>query len=296
MSDSVSISALGIRWHSAPPFFSAFEGESTDCVMEFCGTSVPSAYGITYPDASFSHCLVSGDGGVLTANQDWSKITSYSGQAKDPEFALVLAAICSRFAAFSALLLHGSLVDFEGNGIVFTGPSGIGKSTLINLIAGLFIPESGKISISGTDIAQNYPKWREQIGFVPQNVFIFDGSLKENIALGIAPENINENRIREVLALAQLPEFAGKTDMQLNSASGLSGGQRQRIGIARALYRNPGVLILDEATSALDNKTETAFLQVLETLRGKTTVIIISHRKETLDICDRIIDLQPQGE
>ena len=172
------------------------------------------------------------------------------------------------------------------------GRSGIGKTTLINLIAGLFVPESGKITANNFDISLNYPAWRKQIGYVPQNVFIFDGSLKENIALGTSPEQIDESRIDEVLKLAQLTDFADKSDMILNSASGLSGGQRQRIGIARALYRNPNVLILDEATSALDSKTENDFLKVLQNLRGDTTVIVISHRQETLNICDQVIDFQ----
>ncbi len=176
------------------------------------------------------------------------------------------------------------------------GRSGTGKTTLINLIAGLFIPESGKISANGSDISLNYPAWRRQIGYVPQNIFIFDGTLRENIALGTDPDEIDDNRITEVLKLAQLSEFSENPAMMLNSASGLSGGQRQRIGIARALYRNPGVLILDEATSALDGNTENALLKVLQDLRGKTTIIVISHRQETLNICDKIITFQPDAE
>lgn len=172
------------------------------------------------------------------------------------------------------------------------GRSGIGKTTLINLIAGLFVPESGTVTANGVDISQNYQAWRKQIGFVPQNVFIFDGSLRENIALGVESEKIDDRKISEVLNLAQLPEFAGSPDMLLSSATGLSGGQRQRIGIARALYRTPQILILDEATSALDSQTENAFLQVLSSLRGKMTVIVISHRQDTLDICNRVIELR----
>ena len=172
------------------------------------------------------------------------------------------------------------------------GRSGIGKTTLLNLITGLFNPASGKISANGNDISGNALLWRKQIGFVPQNVFIFDGTLRENIALGIPENEIDDQKISSVLKCAQLPEFADDPAMQLNSNSGLSGGQRQRIGIARALYRDPGVLILDEATSALDGKTESGILELLDSLRGKKTVIVISHRKETLDICDTLIDLQ----
>ena len=172
-----------------------------------------------------------------------------------------------------------------------SGRSGTGKTTLINLLATLFHPQAGRIKCGGTDISRNIPAWRKQLGFVPQNVFIFDGSLRENVALGCEKEKIDDAKVASALRDAQLANFADTPEMMLNSHSGLSGGQRQRIGIARALYNDPAVLILDEATSALDAATETGFLKVLENLRGKVTIIVISHRKETLDICDKIISL-----
>ena len=172
-----------------------------------------------------------------------------------------------------------------------SGRSGTGKTTLINLLATLFHPQGGRIKCGGTDISRNIPAWRKQLGFVPQNVFIFDGSLRENVALGCEKEKIDDAKVASALRDAQLANFADTPEMMLNSHSGLSGGQRQRIGIARALYNDPAVLILDEATSALDAATETGFLKVLENLRGKVTIIVISHRKETLDICDKIISL-----
>ena len=115
--------------------------------------------------------------------------------------------------------------------------------------------------------------------------------MKENVALGCPEEDIDVEKVKSVLRAAQLGDFADTPEMMLNSHAGLSGGQRQRIGIARALYNSPKVLILDEATSALDTETETAFLKVLENLRGKVTVIVISHRPETLAVCDNIIAL-----
>ena len=172
-----------------------------------------------------------------------------------------------------------------------SGRSGTGKTTLINLLATLFHPGSGRIKCGDTDISANIPAWRKQLGFVPQNVFIFDGSLRENVALGCEAEKIDDAKVASALRDAQLANFAGNLDMMLNSHAGLSGGQRQRIGIARALYHTPAVLILDEATSALDVTTETEFLKVLENLRGKVTIIVISHRPETLNICDKIISL-----
>ena len=172
-----------------------------------------------------------------------------------------------------------------------SGRSGTGKTTLINLLASLFRPDSGTIKVGDADISENIPAWRQQLAYVPQNVFIFDGTLRENIALGSSLKEIDDNKIVEALKAAQLPEFAETPEMMLNSRSGLSGGQRQRIGIARALYASRKVLILDEATSALDHNTETGFLKVLENLRGKATVIVISHRPETMSVCDKIIQL-----
>ncbi len=169
------------------------------------------------------------------------------------------------------------------------GRSGSGKTTLINLLSSLFHPDSGSIKVNGCDISENIPAWRKQLGYVPQNVFIFDGTLRENVALGCDTENIDDAKVAAALRDAQLADFAGTPEMMLNSFAGLSGGQKQRIGIARALYTSPGVLILDEATSALDQNTETEFLKVLENLRGKVTVIVISHRPETLAVCDKTI-------
>ena len=171
------------------------------------------------------------------------------------------------------------------------GRSGIGKTTLINLLSGLFTPSSGTISAGGVPISRNLPAWRKQIAVVPQNPFIFSATLRENIAVGIPACEVDDEKIISALHDAQLPEFAGDLDRVLNPRSGLSGGQRQRIAIARALYRAPAVLILDEATSALDEQTESNLLDVLENLRGKTTIIIISHRQDTLAICDRTISL-----
>ena len=172
-----------------------------------------------------------------------------------------------------------------------SGRSGSGKTTLINLLSSLFQPDSGVIKAGGTDISENIRSWRSQLAYVPQNVFVFDGTLRENIALGCNPEEIDDKKIIEALKSAQLAEFSETPDMMLNSRTGLSGGQKQRVGIARALYASRKVLILDEATSALDQTTETEFLKVLENLRGKVTVIVISHRPETMAVCDKIISL-----
>ncbi len=168
------------------------------------------------------------------------------------------------------------------------GRSGRGKSTLAELLMGLLKPVSGRITAGGVNIANDFAAWRKQIGFVPQNIFIAGGSLRENVAWGVAPENINDRKVEAALRSAQLEGLA--LDMSLDSAA-LSGGQKQRLGIARALYQEVKLLILDEATSALDAATEDAFCQTLEAMRGKVTLLLISHRDSTLRHCDRIVEL-----
>lgn len=170
--------------------------------------------------------------------------------------------------------------------IGIAGRSGTGKTTLADLLAALLIPDSGSIKSGEQSIFINPAEWRKQISYVTQNTFIFEGSLLENIAIGDDPENIDTNKAAAALKQAQLTDFA--LDCQVSN-NNLSGGQRQRIGIARALYQDAKLLILDEATSALDNETESAFCEVLKTLKGKVTLFVISHRESTLELCDRII-------
>lgn len=168
------------------------------------------------------------------------------------------------------------------------GRSGRGKTTLVELLLALLRPQRGTITAGGVDIANDPAAWRRQIGFVPQNIFILDGSLRENIAFGIAPEQVDDAKIAAAMELAQL---TGLSPDQHVTANNLSGGQKQRVGIARALYREVKLLILDEATSALDADTERAFCDALAALRGRLTMLVISHRESTLARCDRIIEI-----
>ena len=180
--------------------------------------------------------------------------------------------------------------------IVFTGASGCGKTTLIDLISGLLIPDSGTISVDGQNIQHCLTAWQKSIGYVPQETILFNGTLKQNIALGVPFEKIDDRRICEVLKLARIDDFVNSLPDKENTHVGganmrLSGGQKQRIAIARALYCNPKLLILDEATSALDAETETAFAESIQSLKGKLTVIMIAHREKMIEICDRRISL-----
>lgn len=188
---------------------------------------------------------------------------------------------------------------FKGEYIVFCGTSGVGKSTLFNLLIGLIEPVSGELRIDGVPLSQTTrASWMKQVGYVPQEVFIFNGTLAENIALGC--EKMDIRRINEMLKKVSLDKWVESLpdgiNMRLSEAGGkLSGGQKQRIGIARALYKNVSVLLLDEATSALDNVTESEINQTLQQLKESNeglTILSIAHRESSLSYCDRIITIE----
>ena len=185
----------------------------------------------------------------------------------------------------------------------FIGTTGSGKSTLADLILGLLKPDSGAIRVDGKNIEENLSSWREKIGYVPQFIYLQDTTIRENVAFGIPSGEIDDAKVQRCLELAQLDSFVNGLPEKLESFVGdngiqLSGGQRQRIGIARALYRDPELLVLDEATSALDNETEKAFIDALKMLHGKITIIMIAHRLTTTAHCDKSINLsslEPQN-
>lgn len=176
------------------------------------------------------------------------------------------------------------------------GKSGAGKSTIIDLLLGLHLPSSGSIEVDGINIATNLPGWRENIGYVPQNVFILDSTIKENIAFGVTAENIDQEKLALAIRKAQLEEFLSKQVDGENARVGehgleISGGERQRIGIARALYGNPKVLVLDEPTSALDSGTEEDFFREIEDLKKSITVIVVTHKMKIVKNCEKILSI-----
>lgn len=191
----------------------------------------------------------------------------------------------------------------KGEYVGFRGYSGVGKSTLFNLLLGLLKPTEGEIRIDGRSLTPDVQSaWLRHVGYVPQEVFLFQGTLAENIALGC--KDIDRNRVKEVLQLvsmdAWMDTLPNGMDTELNEAGGnLSGGQKQRIGIARALYKDIDVLLLDEATSALDNETEREVNETLAKLNKKyekLTILSIAHRESSLSYCDRIITLENDYE
>lgn len=188
----------------------------------------------------------------------------------------------------------------KGEAIAFIGTSGVGKSTLADLILGLLLPQQGAIYMDGVDITSIPEKWAYTIGYVPQSVFLSDASIVENIAFGVSKDKIDSERILESIKKAELEEFIDSLPDGLETFVGdrgirLSGGQRQRIAIARALYRKPEILVLDEATSALDNDTESAIMSAIDSLQGHITLIIVAHRLTTVRNCDVIYEVKDQG-
>jgi ABC-type multidrug transport system fused ATPase/permease subunit len=183
-----------------------------------------------------------------------------------------------------------------GESVGFIGSSGSGKSTLIDVILGLLAPVEGKIMLDGIDIQTNLRSWQDQIGYVPQSIFLTDDTLRRNVAFGLADNLIDDEAVSRAVKAAQLEAFVSSLPERLETIIGergvrLSGGQRQRIGIARALYHDPSILVLDEATSALDTTTEAGVMAAVTALHGKKTVVIVAHRLSTLENCDRIYKL-----
>ena len=182
--------------------------------------------------------------------------------------------------------------------IGFVGPSGSGKSTIIDIILGLLEPQKGTLEVDGKVITvDNLRSWQRSIGYVPQQIYLFDDTIAANIAFGVDQEDINLDWVEKACQLSNLKEFIMELPKKYNTIIGeggirLSGGQRQRIGIARALYHSPRVLVLDEATSALDNETEQAVMNAINKLGKDITIILIAHRLNTVEKCDVIFKLE----
>ncbi len=192
---------------------------------------------------------------------------------------------------------HADMEIPIGKSVGVIGSSGAGKSTIVDILLGLLKIREGKILCDGTDVMNNYGQWLSNIGYIPQNIYMLDDSIRHNIAFGVPDEEIDDARIWEVLTEAQMKEFVEGLPDKLDAQIGergvrISGGQKQRLGIARALYHDPKLMVFDEATSALDNDTETAIMEAIDRLHGRKTLVIIAHRLRTIENCDLIYEVK----
>ena len=194
------------------------------------------------------------------------------------------------------VLENASMTIKKGSMVGLVGASGAGKSTLADIILGLLTPQMGKIYADDLDVLKNVQTWQQEIGYIPQVIYLSDDSIRNNIAFGVPEDEIDDTRVRLAAEQAQLADFIELLPEGYQTSVGdrgirLSGGQRQRIGIARALYNDPELLILDEATSALDHDTESAVMEAIDHLQGQKTMIIIAHRLSTIANADYIYEV-----
>ena len=234
--------------------------------------------------------------------QEFKLINSIIKQKKDYaaipfKSTLSLHQVSFKYPSADKGALHDLSISIAvGTTTGFIGTTGAGKSTLVDIILGLLTPDKGHVKIDNVDIETNLRGWQDQIGYVPQVIFLTDDSLRRNVAFGLLNEQIDEDAIWQAIRSAQLEEFVKDLPDGLDTLVGergirLSGGQRQRIGIARALYHNPPILVLDEATSSLDTITEKGVMEAVTSLKQSKTIIIVAHRLSTIEHCDLIFRL-----
>ncbi len=246
----------------------------------------------------------SGHAAVQAVARDWHELAAYVAASKAGEpAASPMESVVFEDVSFSyegseePALSHVRLAIRPGESIGIVGPTGAGKTTLVDLMLGVLEPTTGRICVNGRDIRTSLRAWQKQIGYVPQSVYLIDDTIRRNIALGLEDTEIDETRVLEAAREAQLDAFLRELPQGLDTVVGergvrVSGGERQRIAVARALYRRPTVLIFDEATAALDNVTEQALTATILGLHGRVTTVFIAHRLSTVQSCDRLIFLR----
>lgn len=213
------------------------------------------------------------------------------------ERAISVSNVCYHYPDAEEMVIdRASFAIPKGKTVAFIGPSGAGKTTMVDIILGLLQPQYGKVLADDLNIHKHPYVWQKELGYIPQVIYLSDDTIRNNIAFGVEPDQIDERAVEQALRKAQLCEFIENLPDGLDTVVGdrgvrLSGGQRQRIGIARALYHDPEVLVLDEATSALDNETEAAVMEAIDNLQGTKTILIIAHRLTTIRNVDLIYEV-----
>jgi ATP-binding cassette, subfamily B, bacterial PglK len=200
-------------------------------------------------------------------------------------------------AAESPAVSDVSLTLPVGGSIGIVGPTGAGKSTLVDLVVGLLAPDEGRVLADGVELGPHASLWKHRVGYVPQSIFLLDDTLRRNIAMGVSDEHIDNAAVERAIEMAQLKPLVKSWTEGVECFLGergirLSGGERQRVGIARALYHDPDLLVFDEATSALDNVTEAEVSRAIESLRGRKSMLVIAHRLSTVRRCDRLLYME----
>lgn len=223
---------------------------------------------------------------------------SLQGEPLKFEEKIELHGIHYRYPDTEQEILSGvSLTIPKGSAVAFVGPTGVGKTTLVDIILGLLEPSAGAVMVDGVDIRQNVEGWQRKLGYIPQFIYLADDTVRRNIAFGIPDAGIDGKKIETAVRAAHLDDVIKNLKDGLDTYVGengirLSGGQRQRVGIARALYHEPDILVMDEATSALDNNTERYVVEAIERLKGEWTIIMIAHRLTTVMKCDVLYEME----
>jgi ABC-type multidrug transport system fused ATPase/permease subunit len=250
----------------------------------------------------FSEASVASVEADLTALRQSNKVTRVTTTKAEPlafEHEIKFCDVSFTYPTGRRPAISGiSLAIQRNQSVGLVGRTGAGKTTLADLLLGLYAPSSGTILIDGRPLLEeNERAWHKQVGYVPQHVFLANASVAENVALGVSTERIDRRAVEAAAQMAQADDFVRALPQGYDTVVGergvkLSGGQRQRLGIARALYHNPDVLVFDEATSALDGMTEDAVMDAIRSLSAARTVVLIAHRLRTVQACDRILMLE----
>jgi len=243
--------------------------------------------------------IVDESGNIVEVNNDGASATAGQNTDSDEKAeAIHVENLRYRYPHTERDVLNG--INFEiplGKSIGLIGESGSGKSTLADVILGILTPTEGFVKYGSMDVHKHPLKWSKKLAYIPQQIFLSDDSIRNNVAFGIDEDKIDDEKVWAALREAQLDKFVKSQPDGLDSMVGergvrISGGQRQRIGIARALYDNPEILVLDEATAALDTETETAVMEAIDRLSGSKTLIIIAHRLTTIKNCDFVYRIE----